>query len=407
MKNFSSTTKAYILGTIFAGLLLSAWQLSRLEIKNIWILLALSVLACITHLLKVEGPTRRSNYQMSFMVYGFTLVIYGPPAVVLVIIVAHLVEWFRYRYPWFIQCFNVGSFVVTITLAGWVYSLFLIAAEPAGPFTAVAVLSAMIVFTMINHFMIGLVLKLARGESFADSEVFGRLPLMLDFSVFGLGAGAAFLWDYNPYTVVLMLIPLYLIYSTLQLPALVRRAESDPKTGLFNVNHFNNVLESELSRAHRFDRPLTVVMGDLDLLRNINNTYGHLAGDQVLIGVAEILKSSLRDYDVVARFGGEEFSILMPETYPEQALPRIEEIRAKIEAARFPVPNTTSVIQATISFGIAGRYKGTQKARDVIHAADLALLQGKFEGRNRVIMATRDGRYETIPPVNAYSQTST
>jgi len=85
-------------------------------------------------------------------------------------------------------------------------------------------------------------------------------------------------------------------------------------------------LAEEIARAHRFDRPFALIMADLDLLRDINNSYGHLAGDAVLKGIAEVFRMQLRHYDVPARFGGEEFSILLPETDTEEALEIAERI---------------------------------------------------------------------------------
>ena len=397
MKNLSTLTKIYILGTILAGALLSGWYLAHLRVQNLWLLIALVGLASLTHVLKVVGPTSRSNYQISFMIYSFTLVLLGIPAVIFVILVAHLVEWVWHRYPWYVQCFNIGSFVVAISITGVVYTWFVPDNTPISVISVLGILLAMGVFTFINHLMIGLVLKLARGEDFSESQVFGGLPLILDFSLFGMGAGAAVIWMYNPFAVILVIIPLYLIYSTLKVPALERRAETDPKTGLYNAGHFNEVLEMELARADRFDRPITVVMADLDLLRNINNTYGHLAGDQVLIGVAQILQKSFRDYDVVARFGGEEFSVLMPETRPEQAISRIEDIRAIIEVTDFDIQTSTTPIRITMSFGIAGRTRMGQTPKDMIHSADLALYQSKLNGRNRVFLYMGEGNYKSMP----------
>jgi diguanylate cyclase (GGDEF)-like protein len=126
-----------------------------------------------------------------------------------------------------------------------------------------------------------------------------------------------------------------------------------------------------------------VVVADLDLLRNINNTFGHLAGDAVLIGVAQILKKSVREYDVVARFGGEEFMILLPETHYKEAHARVELIRAAIESAEFQVQTNARPIKATMSFGIAGRNGEETSARDIIHNADLAVYQAKLRGRNQ------------------------
>ena len=110
-------------------------------------------------------------------------------------------------------------------------------------------------------------------------------------------------------------------------------------------------LTKELDRANRFDRPLSIIMLDLDLLRNINNTYGHLAGDEVLIGIARILKQSVREYDVVARFGGEEFAIMLPETTIQQSFERAEIIRHAIEGIEFTIPTSVTPIKATISLG--------------------------------------------------------
>src|SRR5205085_3337223 len=105
-------------------------------------------------------------------------------------------------------------------------------------------------------------------------------------------------------------------------------ARLDPKTGLFNARHLEFALADEMDRARRFGRPLSVLVADLDLLRNVNNTYGHLAGDAVLTTIGKIFRSHLRSYDVATRFGGEEFAILLPETGEESALAIAERIRS-------------------------------------------------------------------------------
>jgi two-component system cell cycle response regulator len=132
-------------------------------------------------------------------------------------------------------------------------------------------------------------------------------------------------------------------------------------------------------------------------LRNINNTYGHLAGDEVLIGVAKILKGLSREYDIVARFGGEEFSILLPETTPEEIYPKIQTMRMAIEKAQFHVQTSAKPIKVTMSFGISGR-QAELDGRGMIHNADLALYHAKLSGRNRVFIYSEDGFIDPFQP---------
>ncbi len=108
--------------------------------------------------------------------------------------------------------------------------------------------------------------------------------MLIDLTMLSLGASLTIVWAYNPYALLLFLIPLYPFYKVLKIPALERKTEIDTKTGLFNHGYFMAHLNHELQRANRYDRPLAIIMADLDLLRNINNTYGHLAGDEVLRG---------------------------------------------------------------------------------------------------------------------------
>ncbi len=389
MSKFSRATRLYILGMIALGSLVLPLTLSQLRQADAALLLAVGALGALAQIFKVEGTTERSSYNISWVVYGFAFLQLGAPGLVFVILVSHIVEWVKHRYTWFIQSFNIAQFVIA-AVAATVAQAWVRAMAPTPVADTVALLGAIVAFTGVNHFFVGLVVKLARRQSFRESGVFDRLPLAIDFTLFGIGATSAIIWSFNPFAVVLAVVPLYLIYTTLRLPALQRQTQVDAKTGLFNSRYFSQALEGELARADRFDRPLTVVMADLDLLRNINNSYGHLAGDACLIAVADILKTLVRDYDVVARFGGEEFAIMLPETTPEQAFPRIEAIRAAIEAARVNVSTSPVPLRVTMSFGISGRTHFGQTAETLIHTADLSVYQAKLSGRNRICRLETD-----------------
>ena len=384
MKKLSSQTKLFILIALLLGTASAVRELSRLNWDNLWLLAGVTALACVTQILKFEGATSLSSYNISWTIYGFALVFLGAPETLLIILVSHLVEWAWYKYPWYIQTFNIATYALVAHLSGSVIRWAAFEQTHLPFLSTLGFWAALVLFTLLNHLMVGLVIRFARGESFTQSGVFGLFNLMIDFSLLCLGAAAAFIWKINPFASILTFVPLYLIYSTLKVPALQRQTEIDPKTGLFNSNHLTNALRQELARAQRFGRPLTLVMCDLDLLRNINNTYGHLAGDLVLIQTAKILQSQVREYDVVARFGGEEFCILMPETTAEEAQPRIEELRALVQAADFKVSTSVTPIKATMSFGIADRRGVLQSAEAILHAADLAVYQAKLDGRNRV-----------------------
>jgi diguanylate cyclase (GGDEF)-like protein len=390
MRNLPLKAILYITPMILAGSALTLWHLSNLNWGNKWLLL-LAGMAAITQILKVEGTTEQSSYNVSWLLYGFTFVIFGPTETMFVILIGHIAEWVWYKYPWQIQTFNISAYALTISATFLIHQSINSIRLLFSLQQVIALLIALAYFTFINHTAIGLVIWLARGQSIKQSGVFEILPLMIDFTLLVLGATSGLLWTHYPIATILPIIPLYLIYSTLKLPALQQRSKIDLKTKLYNAKYFEEIFEQELMRANRFNRPLTVVLGDLDLLRNINNNYGHLAGDVVLCGIAEILQKKFRDYDIVARFGGEEFAILLPETTSEQAFPRVEVIRETIESTSFIVSTNVTPITVTISFGIAERNGYSQSPTDIIHNADVALYSAKMGGRNETRIYTDKG----------------
>ena len=309
MKDLSLPTKLYLSAIYLAGTGIYVRHLNKMDFSHPWMLIALCLIASLTLILKVAGTTNRSHYTFSFLVYGFTFALYGTSEAILVITVSNLIEWIWNKPAWFIQLFNTTCYIMLMQAAGLVYELINPGHVLISWQAVAAIAVSMATFNLLNHLAVGIVVWLARGENFKTSGIFDFFPLMLDLTLLYFGASLSFVWSYNYFALGLFLVPLYLIYSTLRVPALERQSETDSKTGLFNHRYFKQQFESEFARAKRFDRPLSMIMADLDLLRNINNTYGHLAGDEVLISVAKVLKRSVRDYDIVARFGGEEFAI--------------------------------------------------------------------------------------------------
>jgi hypothetical protein len=228
MKNLSSTAKAYILGIILIGLGLVAWMVTELGWTNPGLYL-LSALGAVAQTLKVEGPDHRTNYSIAWFVYGFAFVAFGPAPALFVIVISHLVEWIWHKYPWYIQSFNIGAHLLPLYLAGRVFQTISRGTQVLDLNRALGLVAVSLIFVVGNHFLVGLVVKLARGQSFAESGVFGSFTLFLDFTVLSMGAVTALLWQSNPFASVLNILPLYLLYNAIRVPALKRQLENMKK----------------------------------------------------------------------------------------------------------------------------------------------------------------------------------
>ncbi len=159
---------------------------------------------------------------------------------------------------------------------------------------------------------------------------------------------------------------------------------TDEMTGLSNYRYFMRTLESEFTRAIRYGRMLSLLMIDIDCFKNLNDTYGHLCGDSVIKKVAELSNRVVRSTDVVARYGGDELGVILPETTKESAFQVAEKLKGAIEGFRFEW--TGKSVEASISIGLAtGPAPGIDSSIDLLNAADRALYQAKRAGRNMVV----------------------
>jgi diguanylate cyclase (GGDEF)-like protein len=161
---------------------------------------------------------------------------------------------------------------------------------------------------------------------------------------------------------------------------------TDHMTGLYNHRFLRTRLEEELNRSTRNGLNLTVIFIDLDFFKIYNDIGGHLAGDGALKKAADILKASVRDMDIVVRYGGEEFCIVLPDTSKNEAFQVAERIRQEIEREKFPREESMPFGRLTASFGIASFPEDGHTFTTLIHSADLALYRAKAEGRNRVAL---------------------
>lgn len=163
-----------------------------------------------------------------------------------------------------------------------------------------------------------------------------------------------------------------------------QQAITDGLTGLYNFRYIKDRLEEEVKRAQRFKHSLALIMADIDDFKNFNDTYGHPEGNKVLKNLANILRSNIREVDIVARYGGEEFIIILPEANREEAKKIAERIRSKVEKCNFADEKNYSERKITISLGITSCFQENITPQGLVQKVDLALYLAKGKGRNRV-----------------------
>jgi two-component system cell cycle response regulator len=166
----------------------------------------------------------------------------------------------------------------------------------------------------------------------------------------------------------------------------------DELTGLYNQRFLDVALTNELSRAHRYNSPVTVVFIDIDKFKSVNDTYGHIVGSAILRAASKLLRSSMRDADQLLRYGGDEFVAILPSTHEKGALIVAERIRSSFENHTFDVAQETAVTEATqihitTSIGLASFPEVSADARELVQLADNAMYESKRAGKNRITIA--------------------
>lgn len=168
---------------------------------------------------------------------------------------------------------------------------------------------------------------------------------------------------------------------------------TDPLTKVYNRRYLDRRLDEEVARSKRYSIDLSILMIDIDYFKRINDTYGHQAGDVTLIALCSVIKTALRDPDVIARYGGEEFLVICTNTGIAGAALVAERLRQLIESRQINIVDGSGAslaIKIKISVGVAGFSAGNDSKEKLIQAADEALYRAKAEGRNRVIVATTE-----------------
>jgi diguanylate cyclase (GGDEF)-like protein len=232
-----------------------------------------------------------------------------------------------------------------------------------------------------NNALLIIAMKLFDPATRVRTQVFEREALITDLCQLALAVLIALPAAFSPFLLAVAL-PIVVVMRRFMMHAqLLTAARIDGKTGLLNSGTWQREVELEVRRAIRIGAPLAVAIADIDHFKAVNDRYGHLAGDAVLALIAAAMSALLRDYDVIGRFGGEEFAVCLPHTGPREALQVAERLREKLSQI-----TAQDSVQVTVSVGVASMESSPRTLDELILAADTALYSAKAAGRNCVRM---------------------
>lgn len=178
---------------------------------------------------------------------------------------------------------------------------------------------------------------------------------------------------------------------------------TDALTRLYNQRHFYQKLAEEMDRALRYDKPLSLLFLDIDDFKRYNDKYGHLEGDKALVQLSRIIRECMRNIDLAFRYGGEEFSLILPETSKTGAISVADRIRSKFEAESF-IPDQKNTVHITVSIGIARFHPGEDR-KQFISRADWNMYMAKRNGKNRIFTSKGDVTHKTDSIASGLSST--
>jgi diguanylate cyclase (GGDEF)-like protein len=338
----------------------------------------LTALAALTPLFTVYGPEFTVYDTASVFVVAAALLT-SPAQAALVGIPACVVDALRRR----VSVVSLAHNSAAIAVAAFVTSLVAHASSGLSPVPrALALLVALGSYACIITGADALFGYFARGTS---RPRLAATALAAEAALASIGVGFAALLGADPWRAPFALAPLLFIHRLQRLPALEDEAARDAKTGLLNMRCFERELERLCPPGRELPRPLSLLVIDIDHLREINNRFGHLAGDAVICAVARLIDGELRPADRAARFGGEEFVVALPEIGPEDAVAVAARLREAVASSLFHATDPPLTCRATVSIGVAHAPLDATTPRELLHAADLAVLQAKLLGRNRVV----------------------
>lgn len=295
----------------------------------------------------------------------------------------------KHPEPFLRLCFNIQKIILSAFLSKKVYNYTLLY-KTVFESNFALVFSALIFF-VVQMLIITAYYSIDSHKPCILSLNFYTSEIMLILS----GAVIAYLYKTNTSILVLMVIPLFLLNNRLYKLNDTRSLYIDKKTGIHNFRYFDEKLSQLFTISYKQNIPLAIIFSDMDDLRNVNNTYGHPAGDKALMTVGKILKEISTQDLIVARFGGEEFVILLPNYNKIQAYYVAEKIRRKVQETPI-ILDTGNQINVTMSLGVSSFPEESQNIKELIKTADDALYEAKHNGKNSIVIYHSQDFKETV-----------
>lgn len=356
---------------------------------------------CIEAVRRMGMPAGVSKDMLSAWWIPVALLLPPPYAVLAPLVLYTLIQIRVRRTALYLRVFSSAAIALAGAAASAAYRFAVSApqqADPAAWLTDLRVGIPMAVacaaaFSVINSGLVAVAAHLAAPEAARRELLRKRESLTLDGVALCAGVLVAVTTALGPALLLLTLPPVVLLQRNLVHAQLQTAARTDVKTGLLNAAAWQRAANAEVSRAVQSGAPLAVLIADIDHFKTVNDTHGHLVGDQVLVDVADSLRQQVRAGDTVGRFGGEEFVVLLPNAGALEACRVAERLRTRVSGLAVPADGMS--VQVTISVGVALLRDHGEDLVELLAAADLALYGAKDAGRDRVWMSPPTRRRRT------------
>jgi diguanylate cyclase (GGDEF)-like protein len=365
----------------------AAWQPAA-NAASIGLFVLLVVAATVAHSFPVSTPGQQA-YHVSLPFFIAAIILLSPLQLIGLVAIVHVVEGLRVRRSTSVQIFNGAAFALSGLIAQAIYmGLWPVQGQPAAdlsqPACLAAGVAAAIGFAILNRVLVSVAIWLGSRIPPRQQQMFDLDGLLTDGVLLLMGIPLAHLLWIAPWAGLVGAAPLWLIHRVLDLPNLRAQSRQDGLTELFTAPYLTETCTREINRGRRFNRPVTLLLLDVDGLGELNAVHGQQTGDAVLRATARTISAALREYDLAARLAGGLFAVLLPEADLAAAQVVAERVRRQTAEQRHEVAGSVEQARVTLSIGAAIVNGQSVTAAQLFDAARTALAHAKTNGGNQI-----------------------